>query len=170
MVTVWTRDRWSPNWIFDIDLKKLIYKDKYNIVTKKAHQLQIKNEALVHRYVKLCKKYFLTHGIVNWLVTLRKKMFPQNIMITMEELNKIDNLQTQLVLQAEKKCRKIKTGEVPYSPEDEQHYDREICLWLMVISKKSGKGVSTRLLARRVQDVGIHDYMRHSITAIKILR
>ena len=40
----------------------------------------------------------------------------------------------------------------------------------MAIAKKSGKLVSTRLIARHAHEIGISEYMRHPIEAMKILR
>ena len=63
-------------------------------------------------------------------------MYTQDILETVQELNKIDELRTQLVLRAERKCRKLKTGEVPFSPDNVQHHGKEIRLWSMIIQKK----------------------------------
>ena len=48
----------------DIQLEHLINKDKYDIITSTARQLQIKNEDAVQKYVHTCERDFLKHGIV----------------------------------------------------------------------------------------------------------
>ena len=88
----------------------------------------------------------------------------------MQELNKLDNLRTQMMLRVERKCQEIKTGEVPYSPDDVQRYGKEIRLWSMILHKKIGKQVSTRLIAQCAHEIGIHGYMHHSIESIRKLR
>ena len=97
----------------------------------------------------------------------KKKMHVQDISITTQELNKFDNICTKLELRAEK-CRKLKTGEVPYAPENVQKYGKEIRLWSMVIAKKSGKHVSTWLLAQRPYEIGSNEYMRQPIEEMKL--
>ena len=53
----------------------------------------------------------------------------------MRELNKIDELRTQLVLRAERKCRKLKNGKGSFLPDNVQRHGKEIRLWSMIIQK-----------------------------------
>ena len=57
-------------------------------------------------------------------------------------LNKIDNSITNAVIFAEKRCRKIKSGQVPYTPEISQ-LGKEINVWNNVIRKKHGSNISS---------------------------
>ena len=97
-------------------------------------------------------------------------MYTQDPDITTEELATLDRIHTDIVLQAERKCRRLKTGQVPFAPEDVQRHGKEIRLWSMIIAKKSGKKVSTRLIARHAHKLFISNYMHHTIDAIKRMR
>ena len=97
-------------------------------------------------------------------------MYTQDPGITKAKLATLDRLRSEIVLRAERKCRKLRTGQVPFAPEEVQRYGMEIRLWSMVIAKKSGKKVSTRLLARHAHKIAIFDYMNHTIDAIKRMR
>ena len=108
--------------------------------------------------------------MVDRLVQLRKKLHKQDPEVIKAELETLDRIRTNIVLRAERKCRKFKTGQVPYSPEDVQRYGKEIRLWSMIIAKKSGKKVSTRLIARHAHSISISNYMSHSVDALKKLR
>ena len=52
-------------------------------------------------------------------------MHEQDSETTQIELQKLNDLQTAIVLHAERKCRKLKTREVPYAPEDVQRFGKE---------------------------------------------
>ena len=108
--------------------------------------------------------------MVDRLVRLRKQMYRQDPDITKAELDTIDWIRTEIVLRTEQKCRKLKTGQVLYSPEDVQRHRKEIRLWSMFIAKKSGKKVSTHLIARQAHTISISNYMNHAIEEIKKMR
>ena len=154
----------------DIQLSKLICKEKYDIAKKIARRLQIKNEHSVKRYIEICEREFAKHKIIDRLVTLRQRMYTQDPDITRAELATLDRIRIEIVLRAERKCRKLKTGQVPYAPEDVQRHGKEIRLWSMIIAKKSGKKVSTRLIARHAHAISISNYMNHTLDAIKRMR
>ena len=113
----------------DIQLSKLICKEKYDVVRKVARRLQLKNERSVHRYIELCEREFAKHKIVDRLVHLRKRMHIQDPDVTMAELATLDIIRMEIVLKAERKCQKLKTGQVPYAPNTVQRYGKEIRLW-----------------------------------------
>ena len=66
-------------------------------------------------------------------------MYHQDPDVSCAELATLDRIQYKIVLRAERKCRKLRTDQVPFAPDDVQRYGKEIRLWSMVIAKKSGK-------------------------------
>ena len=52
-------------------------------------------------------------------------------------LEEVDAIQTKIVLKSERKCRKQRTGLVPFSPDDVQYFGQLITFWGMVIDKKA---------------------------------
>ena len=88
----------------------------------------------------------------------------------MKELNNIDQLRQQIVLEAERRCRKLKTCQVPFAPDDVQLYGRQIRLWSLVIAKKAKRKVSTRLISRLAKKLHLKNYMTLTIEAIQKLR
>ena len=135
-----------------------------------AQRLQLKNERSVHQYIELCQRDFAKHKIIDRLVNLRKRMHIQDPDVTMAELATLNWIRTEIVLRAERKCQKLKTGQVPFAPDDVQRHRKEICLWSMVIAKKSGKKVSTGLIARHAHKISISNYMHHLVDAAKRMR
>lgn len=122
----------------DIQLGALISKDKYEIVSRRARRLQIKNENTVKKYITIYEQEFVNHRIVERLVKVRKEINRGCTKGIGEKLNQIDQIRKKIVLKA-KKCQKVKTGRVPYVPEEVQLYGRHIRFWTLVIAKKSGK-------------------------------
>ena len=105
-----------------IKLEYLINKDKYEIITSTARRLQVKNEKAVRRYVTICKDEFRKHDILKKTVNIRNKLANGVTDKLVNELNQINQLWKHIVLKAERKCRKVKTGQVPFAPDDVQLY------------------------------------------------
>ena len=97
-------------------------------------------------------------------------MKTKNLVEITQELGKLDGIRKTIVLRAEQKCRKLKTGKVPFAPIDVQRYRREIRLWSMIIARKTGKKVSSCVIERNARSISINNYMSHSVEAMKKLR
>ena len=129
----------------------------------------MKNEDTVRRYTTICKEEFRKHNTVQRIVDVRKVIESGTTETVMDELNEIDNLRTNIVLIAERKCRKLKTGKLPYAPDNVQKYGRQIWLWSLIIAKKAHQKVSTRLIKRLEKKLNIDDGMKLTAEAIKKL-
>ena len=71
------------------------------------------------------------------------------------ELELLDKQRVMIALKGEKRCRKIRVGEVPYSPNDVQIHCKLYHLWNLVVRKLSGKKISTRLERRQAKACNI---------------
>ena len=63
-------------------------------------------------------------------------------------MKKLDRLQIQAFRFADKNCRKLRMGKVPFSPDDVQIEGRRISLWTLVIRRKVGYHVGTKTTKR----------------------
>ena len=61
-----------------------------------------------------------------------------------QKADSIDKLRTQARLSAEKKCRKLRTGKVEYSP-DTMAPGKELCFWQAALARKQGAKVHSLL-------------------------
>ena len=77
-------------------------------------------------------------------------------------LIKLDRINTQLVIHAEKKCRKLYMGAKPYTPEVNQ-LGAVINAWHVLIHKKEGKFVSSRWFKRCLKTSGAQNFSQLSI-------
>ena len=78
------------------------------------------------------------------------------------DLNKIDRSITNAVRYAEKKCRKINAGNVPYTPEL-SNAGQLINLWNNIIRKKKGCNISSKYLQRIAKKLGVSQPMKLSL-------
>jgi hypothetical protein len=87
----------------------------------KARRLITSNTNAIEKYITFTTREFKKHNLLNRL----KALYINHILgkiVDIQEFEQIDQLLTNIVIRAEKKCRKLKTGEVPYVPTHVQKY------------------------------------------------
>jgi hypothetical protein len=124
-------------------------------------------------YTAELKKRLLQHRIPAQLFALEKSILanPDDSLTPEQakEANTMDNLRTQCMLGAEKKCRKLCTGKVPYSPKGVM-IGSEICYWDAILDRILKKPVNARTLKRLKKAAGVTMITRHlSIEQVKDL-
>ena len=106
-----------------------------------------------------------------------------NVHVRMEQLNqtchnpmtqdeialyeKMDRIQMQAFNYANKRCRKLRQGEVQYVPEIIQVEGRKISLWTLVVRRKAGKHVSTKVIRKLAKKCNINNPMKCTIDEAK---
>ena len=98
-------------------------------------------------------------NVINKLAKLRKNEYQWSRACINKELDEIDAVQISIALKAEKKCRKIKTGQVPFALNEVQQYGKEIRLWTMVNNKNGGQKISSKLMDHHARALKIRKYM-----------
>ena len=83
------------------------------------------------------------------------------------ELESIDALRTKAMLQAERRCRKLRMGKVPFSPMVIQHALAK-SFWQLLLRKRHGRRVSSRLLQRKRHQAKIPPQSFSSLTIPQI--
>ena len=120
----------------DIPVKVLFGEDKFKIHPHEMRQLKCDKPNLVKKFNQLLLKQLINEKAHTKLATLQWNL--QEGYLTKEEctksLIKINNSIQHSVLYAEKKCRKLCTGEVPYSIEAKEA-GQLIHFWSNVIRK-----------------------------------
>lgn len=74
------------------------------------------------------------------------------------KFEKLDRIQVSAFRYADKRCRKLRCGDVP-SSDLLNHYGCQIFLWTLVIRKKLGCKVSSRLIMRTAGEYGVENPM-----------
>ena len=74
------------------------------------------------------------------------------------------------MLKAERQCRKLRMGEIPFAPTTVQCYSKEWRLWSLYIKKLSGRRVSARLIKRMAKRYKIQYPLLQPLKEAQLLR
>ena len=138
----------------DISIKLLIRKYKNSTRPYSIRCLKCRDEKAVQRFNSLLAKQYVHHNTLNKLELFRST---HSIPLTphdKELLFKIDRVCTQAVLHAERHCRKLNTGERPYTPELNR-LGKHVDAWRCIVRKRLGRNVSTRRISRAFIALGL---------------
>jgi hypothetical protein len=117
----------------------------------------------LEKYTSLYSQFLQEHNLVERAFSLQTVMtYPANSAMT-DERESIDALRVKGMQEAERKCRKFRTGEVPWSPSLQEIMDR-IAAWKLMRRKREGKRVSSQLLRRKLKSASLESRSSASLT------
>ena len=130
------------------------------IVKSSARRLKCEDPRIVQKYLDRLATNLDRHNLFTRAEALQSTVqFPCSP-ADIKEYDAMDKLRTWSILDADHHCRKLRMGEVPWSP---QYQKARNCteLWRLVVKKKEGFGkVSSRYLARKAKQARITNYLR----------
>ena len=116
--------------------------------TAKARRLKLQDPRIIKKYVKYLKHFFKRHSLSDQSKLLQDRV---TCPITKEdalEYERLDKIRIAGMQYAEKRCRKLKMGGVPWTPE--LSYIRlGIEVWMLVLKRLRGCLVSSRTIIRK---------------------
>ena len=112
----------------------LIEKNKYEIATPKARRLQVGNYNSLKKYLRYVEGQFRKENLLAKVLGITTRIMNKE-KVDVYEIEMLDKKRTEIVLKAEKYCRTIKTGQVPYAPEEVQKHGKMYFLWNLVVRK-----------------------------------
>ena len=101
--------------IVDFLTSSLVGSNPPSIVRSQARRLNTKIPGTEEKYLKVLEELVCKHDIVGRLISVTKSGAPAPVMKI--GVDKIDKSVTACMVKAEKKCRRIKSGRIPFSPE-----------------------------------------------------
>ena len=123
-------------------------------------RLQLSNARCVAKYQQRLKQLLRKHNLFHRQYTLEQEVIASGGAPLTEaqakEAEAIDNLRTRCMLQAEKQCRKFRTGEVDYSPTTAMPA-RAMRYWYSLIRRSQGLQISLSKIKKLKQLAGIHE-------------
>ena len=122
----------------DIPIHDIIGKERHEIARRSGQRLHTTNESSTKTYIKICERAFICKRMIERIQRLREQSYLLFDAEVESSINKIDKIRTDTTIQAERKCRKLRTGTVPYAPADIQNLGKEIRLWSLLIQRKGG--------------------------------
>jgi hypothetical protein len=112
------------------------------VATQRARQLKCQDPRIMEKYTSLYSQFLQEHNLVERAFSLQTIMtYSANSAMT-DEWESIDALRVKGMQEAERNCRKFRTGEVPWSPILQEIMDR-IAAWKLMRRKREGKRVSS---------------------------
>jgi hypothetical protein len=102
--------------IIDIPEQVLYGEQKLQIARPQARQLQCNRSMVCNKYKKKLTKQLVNHKIPRKIQQLCSRYYIENLEEGNTLQEDIDRIKKESMKHAEKKCRKIGMGAVPYSP------------------------------------------------------
>ena len=130
----------------DVPLSSIIGSELHTITRPTARRLICNQEHVYSKYCDLLENYLLQHRVQEKLDFLASKQYLP-ISVRTAALESIDTVVGEGMRMAEKRCRKLKMGAVPYSPELAKA-GILIKLWSLVIRHKEGKNINSKYIRR----------------------
>lgn len=135
-----------------------------------ARRLVCTNIQVVERFNKLFAEKLTLHNVPERLEKLRLRSHRLFTVDDAAEYEKLDNIQVNAYRFAEKRCRKLKAGEIQFEPEKIQHYGIIIRLCTLLIRRKCNCKVSLSILRRLAKKEKIKDPLQYSVDEAKTMR
>ena len=101
--------------IVDFLTSSLVGRNPPTIVRSQARRLNTMIPGTEEKYLKVLEELVRKHDLNGRLAKIYVSNVP--VAIARTEANKVDNVATACMTSAEKKCRRIKSGRIPFSPE-----------------------------------------------------
>ena len=131
----------------DVDETKWLEGDIFKIQPPQIRRLQCRDVRIVRKYLQELRKLLESRSISNRVENLYKEKHQPLTPAQIQEYERIDGFITECCLAAEKCCRKVRVGNVPFSPIVDTAA-KIIYLWTLILSKMRGAKVSTSLIRR----------------------
>ncbi len=133
-----------------------------------TRRLHCRDPQIVQRYIEIYETLAKSHNLQERVRLLEEKArYPLSPALA-TEYKKLDNIRCTITCQAEKQCRKLRKGQVDFSPELQQA-SRQIAAWSLMRKKALGKKVSSRLISRSLKKANlspsIHSFSKEQIKA-----
>lgn len=154
----------------DIKVNDIVGVQKLEIVSRNARRLTCDDPRTIKRYNEHLKKHAKEHDLISRARKLQEEAsFPATVE-QIQELNDLHKQRKKIAKEAEKKCRKFKSGAVAYAPNEIQNIAHEIHVWKLVVTRLSGRKVCSKVLQRAARKSGLDKPWLTTLENAKYLR
>ena len=150
----------------DIPMQLLLGENKFAIPPPQVRRLKCNDLRIVDRFNTILEEQYKRHKTLDRIERFNRTFHVPLTDIEQTEIKKLDRISTFAVRHADKKCRKLCMGEVPFCHKLNAAGEM-IGFWRLVIRKKLGCHVSIRLIKDNVKKLGIETYMRLTLHECK---
>ena len=152
------------SFILDVSTRSLVGIHPQPVKRPTARRLNTKIPHCSDNYVNSLESLFIQHKITQKLNSLRESGTSGSTL--QHQLDAIDNTISQLMHCAERNCRKLKSGRIPFSPEASLWIKRTLC-YRSLLRYWAGKIKNKGNLLRQARRCRINDPLALSIQTIK---
>ena len=111
----------------------------------------------MNAFNKCLERQYKHHNVHHTLAQLDSAITSHPTKRQLSALHRLDRINTQLILHAEKKCRKLRMGAHPYTPQTAK-LGLTIEFWRALIRKHEGHNISSSYLRRTARQCDIQNY------------
>ena len=151
--------------VIDIPKTSIIGSESKVICRPIARRLRCNQEDIWKRYNDQLESYLRYHNVHKKLDVIKEKDYEKKRL--RKTLNAIDKVVTEGMIHAEKKCRKIRAGEVPFSPKLAE-VGTKIKLWKLIERHHKGDNINTKYIRRIEKKCGIKGGLSMSLEEVCI--
>lgn len=137
--------------VIDFTLQSIIGSSPRKVIRPAARRLNTRIPQVLQKYTTNLETLFTRHKVVERLEHLSRPSPHKSAADVEEALQRLDTESANLMRAAEKRCRKLKSGLIPFSPDAVKWIRRKIVLSSIVAFKKGARKNQGNLvrLARR---------------------
>ena len=141
-------DTWDHRMVWiDIDIPSTFGSEPTHVPTM-GRRLKLQEPETVKKYLQHLLSSIQQTSLLQRARNLNSQVKFTLTVLQQRELESIDHARTLAMLAAEKQCRKLRMGKVPYSPRAIRHALAK-SFWKLLLRKRRGHKVSSRLLQRK---------------------
>ena len=132
----------------DITIASTLGVNLPNPLSVKARRLKTNDPRITKRYNKILKAYFRKYNLGSRVTLLQDKIKHPLEEEDANEFERLDNIRMQGMVYAERRCRKLKMGAIPWTPELSR-IRNAIEVWQLVRKRMKGYQISARTIIRK---------------------
>jgi hypothetical protein len=129
-------------------------------------RLILQDPRITTKYNKLLQDFLKKYDVLNQIQTLENEINGKMSLAQISKYNQLDRIRIQATQHAQQRCRKLRMGAVPYSPQL-CFAGKKIRAWKLLLKKKSGGAVQTKYLQRKLKEADIVDTSLLTISDIQ---
>ena len=156
----------KPIWI-DLPLHSVFGTTNPPLTPHHCRRLKNEDPRVVTKFNEEYDRLLSKHNLHQALHTLSQTTHHSLTPLQQREYERIDKLRTTSMIKAEKKCRRLKTGNIEFSP-ILQHQRDLIRFWKLILKRKKGAKTDTRYLSRWERKLNLEDTFHTPIHIITL--
>jgi hypothetical protein len=133
---------------------------------KVTKRLILQDPRVVAKYTTAVQQRLEAHQFLDRIQKIQSEFLAGNEETAIALYDEADAIRTAAILSADKNCRKLRMGNVPFSPMLLEHWQKILALRLL-IRKLEGRNVNSKYLARQLKKSGIKRYHHLSLSEVK---